>query len=517
MHHCDLIVAALLISTWVSAQAPPIIEWQRNLGGSGNERGASIQQTSDGGYVLCGETFSNNGDVSGNHGNSDVWVVKLDVLGNIQWQRCLGGVQFDYGRAIHEHPDGGYVVLGNTNSNNGDVSGNHGSSDIWLVRLDEGGAITWQRCYGGSQTESAAALGPSLDGGFIIAGTSRSTDGDLNTNAGSTDFWIFKVDEQGGIIWQYTYGGSSSDEMFDLATTADGGCVVIGVSSSNDGDISGNHGGEYDAWVVKLDGSGALQWQRACGGSGSDFGLGISQRSDGAFVASARTNSTDGDITDPIGANDLWTFVLSPSGELVTSGSYGGSGDDSGSSLASLANDGVLFFGSSRSTDGDLSVNQGMVDGWFLRIDADGAVRWSLALGGSLSESFTSGIATLDGGYLATGQSTSTNGDLPGNNGGGDVWVVKLGPDAVGIREAATDLGLEVHPNPCLERLRVTSTCHESGPLMWTILDARGRVAAKGTMRGMTSDIDVAALRPGVYALALQCASGSASIPFVKE
>jgi hypothetical protein len=487
------------------------------MGGTVNDIGNSIQPTSDGGYILCGTTFSNSGDVSGNHGNSDVWVVKLDALGGIQWQRCLGGTQPDNGRAIVERAGGGYLVLGDTYSNNEDVSGNHGSSDIWLVRLAENGEVEWQRCYGGALLESAAGFKAITDGEVIIAGSSRSTDGDLTSNAGSTDNWIFKVDGDGDILWQYTYGGSASDDPVDVVLTADGGCVVIGVSSSNDGDVSGNHGGVYDAWVFKLDVAGGLEWQRACGGGETDLGRAIVQRSDGSYLALGSTDSNDGDLDLALGANDLWSFELSPTGQLVSSLSFGGSSNDNGAGLAMNPEGGAVFFGSSSSNDGDLTENQGSFDGWFLRAGMDGVPQWSISLGGSLSDSFTAGVRTADGGYVAIGQSNSNDGDLPGNNGAGDVWIVKLGPDPVGIQEGSRSLPLKLYPNPCHERLTVYSTQPLGATPQWSIVNVQGQLVDRGRLGGPLNVIDVSMIDPGTYNLILEHDAGSTSTSFVKE
>ena len=129
---------------------PPAIQWQRCYGGSGLESQPSLIATADGGYIMSGFSFSTNGDLTGNYGLEDVWIVKLDAARNIQWQKNYGGSSIDQAYDIAQTPDGGYVFAGMTVSNDGDVSGNHGFQDLWVVRLDAAGAIQWQRCYGGS-------------------------------------------------------------------------------------------------------------------------------------------------------------------------------------------------------------------------------------------------------------------------------------------------------------------------------------------------------------------------------
>lgn len=364
--------------------------------------------------------------------------------------------------------------------------------------------------------DDAAAIVQVMDGGFIIAGSSRSSNGDLTTNAGSTDFWVLKIDGAGSIVWQRSYGGSSSDNASDIALTPDGGCVVIGTTGSDDGDITGAHGFS-DVWVVKLDNSGDLEWQRACGGSGEDFGVAIGARDDGTIITTGFTDSIDGDVSIALGSNDMWSLKISGTGQLLNERSYGGSNSDVGSSLKLLGSEGVTLTGSTRSMDGDLSMNQGMVDGWIFRTDSIGTILWSKTLGGGLSDSFQTLQGTDDGGYICAGQSSSNDGDIPGNNGGGDVWVVKFGPDHVGIREAPLLGRLALYPNPCTDRLWVLSTRRTGEPTGWQIVDVQGRIASEGPLDQGTNGIDVSQLCSGAYSLVMQWADGRVTAPFMKE
>ena len=173
------------------------ISWQKCLGGSAHDNATSIQQTSDGGYIVAGNTFSNDGDVTGYHGGDDYWVVKLDSNGNMKWQKCLGGSYGDCAKYIQQTSDGGYIVAGYTFSNDGDVTGLHGDSDYWVVKLDSNGNIKWQKCLGGSGNEGASSIQQARDGGYIIAGASNYSDGDVTGNHGGYDSWIVKLDANG--------------------------------------------------------------------------------------------------------------------------------------------------------------------------------------------------------------------------------------------------------------------------------------------------------------------------------
>jgi len=498
------------------AQTPPPVEWQRNLGGSVDELGTSIEPTNDGGYILCGTTFSNNGDVSGNHGNGDIWVVKLSTTGSLQWQRCLGGSQPENGIKALQLSGGGYLVLGSTRSDDGDVIGNHGALDFWLTRLDNNGNLLSQRCYGGSLNDSPADINQTPDGGFIVVGASRSVDGDLNTNAGSTDYWVLKLDDNFDIQWQRTFGGSGGETAFGVTLTLDAGYLVNGTSSSSDGDVSGAFGLE-DYWVLKLDTQGNVQWQRACGGSASDYGVAVSELSDGSIFAMGFSDSENEDVSAPLGLNDIWTIRLSSGGQVIGDQTYGGSNLDSGSDQFQTSDGGFIYCGSTKSNDGDIPNNQGLFDGWIFRTDAEGNILWNVTKGGSQSDSFLKITGTNDGGYIAIGQSSSSDGDLIGNHGGGDVWIVKFAVDPVGVSENGQPTALSLYPNPCAGTLYISLPILQGFPVSWQVIDAQGKLAAAGTLVGSTNEVDASALKPGAYNFLLRAGTRQLAMPFVKE
>jgi hypothetical protein len=227
------------------------LQWQKCLGGSGEDGASSIKQTSDGGYIAAGFSQSNDGDVSGNHGSYDDWIVKLNNSGTIQWQNSIGGSGDDGANSIQPTSDSGYIVAGYSTSNDGDVSGNHGSYDRWLVKLDSTGGIQWQRSLGGSDVENAQSVEQTSDGGYIAAGHSNSNDGDVTGNHGAEEYWISKLNSSGNFQWQKCFGGSNNDVANSIKETSDHGYIIGGYSNSDDGDVSGNQG-SYDSWIVKL-------------------------------------------------------------------------------------------------------------------------------------------------------------------------------------------------------------------------------------------------------------------------
>ena len=200
---------------------------------------------------MAGRSKSSDGNVTGNHGVYDYWVVKLDATGNIQWQKSLGGSNNDIAQSIHTTSDGGYVVAGYSQSIDGNSFGNHGSYDCWVVKLDAAGNIQWQKSLGGLSDDVAQSINTTSDRGYIIAGYSSSNDGEVTGNHGAQDYWVVKIDAIGNLQWQKSLGGSSSDVAYAILNTSDSGYILAGYSSSNDGNVTGNHGG-VDCWVVKL-------------------------------------------------------------------------------------------------------------------------------------------------------------------------------------------------------------------------------------------------------------------------
>ncbi len=263
----------------VKLDASGNIIWQKSLGGSGADFANDIQQTSDGGYIVAGNSSSRDGDVTTIHGYlDDYWIVKLSSAGNIVWEKSLGGNRPDYSRAIRQTTDGGYIVAGHTRSNDGDVTGNHRPStinenyadDAWIVKLNSTGSIQWQKCLGGTgdNGDRAYSVEQTIDGGYIFAGFTSSYDGDVTGNHGGLlDYWVVKLSSAGDIQWQKCLGGSKSEDAYSIKQTADSGYILAGRTNSDDGQVSGFHGGNtLDFWIVKLNNTGDLQWQKSLGG-----------------------------------------------------------------------------------------------------------------------------------------------------------------------------------------------------------------------------------------------------------
>jgi|GEM_PF-5548384 len=415
----------------ISAQAPSKL-WQRCLGGSGSDGAVSVVQTDDGGFVTAGFTSSNNIYVSGNNGGGDYWIAKQDASGAFLWQKCYGGSNADNAFAMKQTSDNGFIVAGGVISNDGFVSGNHGSLDAWIIKLDSAGNLQWQRAFGGTGIDVAYDIIELSTGDFVFCGTSYSSDGDVIVNRGGSDFWVIKLNASGSIKWIKNLGGSGNEAAYSLAETAGGGLVIAGFTESNDGDVSGNHGGK-DFWIVKINSNDQFAWQKCFGGTLDETAYSVIQGADGNLLAAGYAMSSDGNLTGNRGGKDFWIIKFNAS-NLQWQKNYGGSMDESASAIRQTGNGGYIVAGYSDSNDGNVSGNHGLSDIWVLNISASGNSRWKKCYGGSGSENIsyeklTDIQQTADGGYILAGITTSNDGDVSGWLGNKDFWTLRLSGD----------------------------------------------------------------------------------------
>ncbi len=443
------IFTLILINTW-PIFAQPAIQWQKTFGGSGNDYASKIIPTNDGGFIIAGTSESNDSDVTSNNGNRDYWIVKIDGTGTIQWEKTYGGSEDDFAFCIQQTNDGGYIFGGYTESSDSDVTANYGHRDLWIVKTDSLGTIDWQKNYGGTDFEIAYEIRQTDDGGYIVAGYSNSLDGDLSgTFSSAQNFWLIKLDSAGTILWDHVYGGSASDEATTIQQTSDGGYILAGYAYSSNGHVTGHHGGQ-DAWVVKTDSMGVLQWQRALGGSAAESANSILQTSDGGYIVACSSQSNDFDVSGNHGGADCWIVKLDSTGAIQWQKTYGGSGSDGSYSINQTTDGGFIIAGYSTSSDGDVTFNNGDYDCWVIKINNSGTLVWQKSLGGTGSDAAYSINQTIDGGFILAASVSSNDGDVTGNRGLSDYWIVKL-DSAQNV--SVTDVnvltsGFQISPNP---------------------------------------------------------------------
>ena len=429
-----IIILALIVPQFAYLQTGPGIKWQRALGGTGADFAFTIAPTTDGGFILGNNVRSINGDVIGNHGGSDFWVVKFDAQKNIQWQRALGSSKFDEGTLVKPTSDGGYMVAGNVVSGNGDVKKNTykgGESDIWLVKLSATGSMLWQKTLGGSNKDKLIALEEMPGGGYIVAGNSNSTNGDIQGNHGLLDMWVCRISATGTLLWQRALGGSGDDELTDMLLAKNGNIIVAGVTwSVVSGDIDVSYGGR-DLWIGIINANGQLIWKKTIGGSNGEQNLTLRSSSDGNyFYFSGVGSSIDGEFSGSHGNSDIIVYKIGLSGEIAWKKLVGGTGTEDLWAMQATADGGCVVGGNGYSSDGDFA---GASGGHMIvaKLNSSGDVEWAKRYGGSNQDFLYYLSQTKDEGFIFYGSVNSGGGDISGFHPGTkgweqDIWVVKL-------------------------------------------------------------------------------------------
>lgn len=495
------------VSLCVTAMAQaPVIEWQKTFGGSENELFYSVYETADGGYIAAGYTGSTDGDVTENKGDRDALLVKFAANGSVSWHKTYGGTTFETARSIIQTAEGGYIFTGSTNSTDGDVASTHGGNDVWVVKLDNQGVIEWEKTYGGTSGDAGYSIVESTGGGYVVGGQSNSADGNLTENNGMTDLWVFKIDEDGTLTWQTAWGGSDADYGRKLIETSAGDIVVVGYSSSNNGDLTENKGAE-DGWILKLSETGSLIWQKSIGGTGSDYVWDVIENSDGAYILAGSTTSSNGDVSENKGGADSWIVELDEQGTIEWEHTFGGSDYDEAYQLAEISTGQYAVIGTTTSDDHDVAVNKGEIDAWIFVTNASGTLLWEKTVGSSSWDGALAGQATTDGGFIIAGYAGAANGDVTEHEGQDDTWVVKLKEDDLGLTHLKSN-DIVIFPNTTngkfviksdllMERVNVYST---TGVL----------VATQTVQPSSVVSMDIESLSTGNYLV--EMISGNATI-----
>ncbi|NNM22765.1 MAG: hypothetical protein HKO54_04355 [Flavobacteriaceae bacterium] len=412
------------------------IDWVRTFGGSEIDQAVSVVRSNDNTYVVAGTTSSMDGDLVGRTGtDSDFWILKISESGAILWNRTFGGSNDDVANHISNTPDGGYIVAGYSRSNDGDVTGNAGFHDYWILKLNANGDKQWNKTFGYLGSDQAFDVFPTKDGGYFVTGffdvtASGGAGNDGRSNNGNRhgvgEYWAMKLDANGDYIWRRYFGGSNNDRSYDAIETSDGGFLLLGSSESVDFDITDSRG-SYDYWVVKVSPTGVKQWAKSFGGSEIENGYAGTTASDGNYLFVGDSRSEDQDVTNPKGNADLWAVKFNASGNIIWNRSIGGTQFDSARSVTLLNDGNYLMAGATRSADGDVAANNGENDAWVVIMDSSGSLVFEKTIGGSNFDFGDDAILGHDGtSVIMVGNTESNDKDIPRFQGLKDALIVKL-------------------------------------------------------------------------------------------
>ncbi len=379
------IIVLLYFTSFLSLNA----QWAKTYGGSENDFAYSIQQTTDGGYIVAGTAKSFN---DAYYEDGDIWILKLTSVGTVEWQKTYGMVDQYYEDevySIQQTTDGGFIVGGYYSRSN----------DIWIFKLSSSGDIEWQKAYE-SRGREIQSIQQTSDGGYIVACGEVS----YYYVGSNYDINVLKLASDGTIEWQKGYGDVYSERARSMQLTSDGGYVVAGRTESFGA-------GNGDVWVLKLASDGSVEWQKTYGGSRREEALSIQQTADGGYIVAGESQSLGA------GDDDVWVFKLAVDGSVEWQKTYGGSQDEEAYSIQQTADGGYIVAGQTES----FGVED--TDIWVFKLASDGSVEWQKTYGGSQDEEAYSIQQTADGGYIVAG-STETYGA-----GKHDILILKLSPN----------------------------------------------------------------------------------------
>ncbi len=421
------------------------ILWQKTIGADQGDNLRDMIQTSDGGFLLGGLSPSNlSGDkTEGNIGYGDIWVVKINSTGSIQWDNTIGGNFADGLTRMKQTSDMGFILVGYSESNiSGDKSENtFGNADAWVIKLDSLGNVKWDKTFGGSGSDYSSSVEQTKDKGYIIGGSSSSPISGNKTDScrGSDDFWVLKLDSVGTIIWQKTIGGASVERIQAIRQTPDGGYICGGFSYSDASpEKTENSMGVDDYWIVKLDSVGNVQWQNTIGGNKSDVLLSLELTPDKGYLLGGESSSDiSGDKSEvnlslSVSVDDFWIIKLDSNGTILWQNTIGGDNTDNFSSLKLTDDGGSIITGRSYSGISGDKTEDGIAPSqseyWVLKLDSLGNIQWQNTIQAYLDDVPFAILQTSAGGFLVGGTSNSfaTADKSQNSKGTYDYWILML-------------------------------------------------------------------------------------------
>jgi hypothetical protein len=545
------VIISLLLLNFPILHAQDIL-WEKSYGGKHAEYLFDVIPTPDYGFILAGSSLSKKtgSKTEDNRGDLDYWVWKMDEKGEADWQKSFGGAGQDLLQCVLLTNDGGFLLGGSSESgaelDKKDKA--RGESDFWIVKLNAKGGEEWQKTFGGLGQDELKSLVRCKDGGFILAGSSASdkTGEKTSINYGGMDYWVLKIDREGAIVWQNTFGGIYDDSFRGIIATKDGGYLLGGSSNSPEGGTKIQKNlGESDYWIVKIDEKGQEQWQKAIGSTGDDKLAVVCEAADGNIILGGNSNSESGN--DKRSSNqsgtDFWVLKLDmETKEILWQETYNIATTDILTSLVENNDHTILLGGyaqgevvkskagkldkrnkaSGKNQAVDVKMKKGTDDYVAIKIKENGEELWRRDIGSDGQDILIKTIETRDGGYLMAGTSKTIltadggikgTGDKSSGKGSNDFWVVKL-KDKNKKKEEGPQV--EAIPNPAMDYTNIiVGFDFTKGEAL--VVDLAGHVLQQFAITDRTVPLDLQGLPEGIYVVRIKTDKGSAGVKVIKQ
>ena len=402
------------------------VEYSIAYGGEGDDVANDLVLLKDGSILIAGYTTSTTGDFGSSKGEEDFLVVKMDGSFEVLWSRTFGGSDSDVAEAIAETRDGGFIVVGMTESSDGDVSVSNKLGDFWIIKLSSEGELLWEKTFGGSGQDHAYDVVERPSGNVVVAGYTRSVDGDVRGHVWGEDFWIIEIASTGELLKQWTIDGENNNEDLarKLTITDTGEILAVGYTAYKDVGISCNYVNEQAALAV-IDNEGVLSSYKSYGGMYLEDGYDVMIFEDTIIIVGEQDAGVSM-FSSGLGGKDFYVVTVDRAGQEIWAKNYGGTFTDIARVVQRFGNGHSLVAGHTTSQNVDVKDPLGMNDGWIIVIKENGELVESLSVGGSADDLILSGVSS-DEKHIFCGYSTSSDGDVESNKGGKDIWLISLG------------------------------------------------------------------------------------------
>lgn len=519
----NILLITILLSTGLFAQD---ILWERSLGGKHAEILSDAIATPDYGFFIAGSSLSKKVDKKENAGDYDYLIAKLNEQGKVEYSKSFGGSGTDLLQSIYKSKDGGYLLCGTSDS---PISGdktlpNLGKKDIWLLKLDVYGQISWQKVLGGFAEDKAEIVINTSDGGFLIGGSSASDSYAIKDknfqsykndivcktgkNRGNLDYWIVKLDAGGKVSWQKTLGGKYVDEIRSIIEVTNGQFVVGGVSNSPmSRDKDDDNKGMNDWWLIGIDENGQVLWQRTYATDGDEqlYSLVLSQ--DNTFIAGGSISSASGNRNNS--KSDFLLVKYDLEGEKIWERRFDFASHDIMTNLVQNKDGSFLLSGYVKPSGKVSKVKKGINDYVVIKIDQNGEEEWRQSVGTHKKEVLKHSIETRDGGYVLLGTQYTEN-----SHNNADFWAVKLLDTK---KEKHEKKAIEAMPNPAVDHtMIVVKEDYHTGSVR--IVDFNGRILKQFSIEGSKMfPVNTQNLPIGIYIVHVKTDVQESSVKIIKK